>query len=229
MKNFMRKTCVSILILFSVASANSGQLIDKTNSGYLVSLPYKDRGERNYPVLVSLPGWGVKSRLDRNFWVFGAEKKWFILINMDVDYEKMKSPQDFEGLFQRIIDAIGDLQKEDIPVDPNKIFLVGTSAGGMMTISLAFRHPERFVAFGVMSGADFRFDSYTNIEKAKGLYFYLAHGEKDEIVGIDKFFMTKQELEKNGAIISSQVYENGKHTLDSSAYRKVLGEMTQLQ
>lgn len=222
----MKKTSLVLFgfVVFSLLPSRdlyAGKVIDKSQDGYLLSVPKVIASGKKIPVLVCLPGLNVPAKQDINVWSFPANKVGFLVLNLDINYNLIKSDQNVEDLYQRMTTIINSLSVT-YPINTDKIYIAGTSAGGMMTISLALRHPERFSAIGVVSGAEFRFGAENYLSKAKGGLFYMIHGRKDKIVSIGKFYATKQQLEENGALIEFKVVPEGGHTLRSGEYKEVV-------
>ena len=55
--------------------AYAGKVIEQPQEGYIVSLPQSVPQQKAMPVLICLPGWGVKAKSDINMWAFAAAKK----------------------------------------------------------------------------------------------------------------------------------------------------------
>ena len=109
-------------------------LLDFSEKGYMVFVP-KDISSST-PILICLPGWGIKTKQDINNWAFTAGKKGFVVLGLDLDYNYVKSPSDVRGVYSKI-SGIVDLLIQEYHISKDKLYLVGTSAGGIMSISLA--------------------------------------------------------------------------------------------
>lgn len=207
--------------LFSPQSSFAGKLIDKSQDGYWLSLPKAFSPDQKNPVLVCLPGRGISAKQDINVWSFPANKAGFVVVDFDVNYDSIKSEKDIENLYERLVATVSSLSAT-YPIETDKIYIAGTSAGGMMSISLALRHPERFSAISVVSGGSLRFGAENYLKNAEGSLFYMLHGQNDKIVSIGKFYAAKQQLEKNGAVVQSKVISDGEHTLRSGFYNEMI-------
>jgi predicted esterase len=64
--------------------------------------------------------------------------------------------------------------------DPKRTYLMGHSMGGGGTVSLGFRHPERFAALAPIAG----FGNPAQLEKAKDMPIFLGQGEADALVPV---------------------------------------------
>ena len=206
---------------------SAAKIIEQPQEGYLLNAPRVISQDKALPVLVCLPGWGVKAKNDINLWAFPADKRGFLLIELDIDYAAINSQKQVEALFARIEKIIQQLAS-NYNIDKNKLFLAGTSAGAMMAISLALLYPGRFKAMGIISGARLGFGAGTRLKNAKGQLFYFYHGKKDKSIPIAEFYATQKKLRANGAIIEFKVIEEGEHTLPSGSYKEVVDLLYQL-
>ncbi len=225
MKMPIRNLCIVIICLICVianaGNACAGKIIDKSSEGYFLYLPQTAISGKTSPVLVCLPGWGVSAKHDINMWGFPAEKNDFVVINFDIDYSSIKSVSDVKKLYNRIKKTI-DVLSSLYPIDTQRIYIAGTSAGGMMSISLALMYPDEFIAIGVICGARLGFSAQKYLKNAKGINFYMIHGKKDKSIPIREFHSTVKRLKKYGAIVKFDIIKEGRHILPSSAYRKTV-------
>lgn len=199
-------------------SPKSG-LLDYSDKGYMLFVP-KDVLSSS-PILICLPGSEIRTKQDINNWAFKAGKNGFIVLGLDVDYKSINSLSDVEALYSKI-SAIVYLLTQEYHLNKDKLYLVGTSAGGMMSIALTLHYPKKFLATGVVSGGRLGFGSQKELRNAKGINFYMVHGERDESIPLGEFQSTRKQLEKNGAIIEHNVIVGGRHTLNSSSYKEVI-------
>ena len=207
----------------SVEPAFKTGLLDFSGKGYMVFVP-KDISSST-PILICLPGWGIKTKQDINNWVFTAGKKGFAVLGLDLDYNYITSLSDVRDVYSKI-SGIVDLLAQEYHISKNKLYLAGTSAGGMMSISLALNYPGKFMAIGVVSGGRLGFGAQEKIKNARGSCFFMIHGDKDERIPIGEFQSTKRHLERNGAIIEYNIIPGGRHTLNSNAYKEVVNRLS---
>ncbi len=193
-------------------------LLDYSNDGYMLFLPGNINAST--PILICLPGWGIKTKQDINNWAFSAGKKSFVVAGLDIDYNRINSPADVDATYLRILKIIESLTKE-YPIDKNKIYLAGTSAGGILSMALALRYPGKFAAAGIVSGGRLGFGAEEELKNAKNMRFFMIHGQKDESIPFAEFQSTRKQLERNKAIIEYKTIPDGKHTLNSSAYKTI--------
>ena len=201
-------------------------LLDYSDKEYMLFLP-KDISSSS-PILICLPGSGIKTTQDINNWAFTAGKKGFVILGLDVDYNLISSFYDVEALYSRISSILDSLVKE-YHINKDKLYLVGTSAGGMMSIALALHYPGKFVAIGVVSGGRLGFGTQEDLRNARGVHFYMIHGESDERIPLGEFQSTRKQLERNGAIIEYNIIPGGRHTLNSNAYKGVVNWLFDLE
>jgi predicted peptidase len=69
------------------------------------------------------------------------------------------------------------------PVDTNRIYLTGFSMGGIGTLDLAIRYPRRFAALVPIA---FRIEPGWDLCVIKDIPFWGFHGEKDNVIPLDK-------------------------------------------
>ena len=236
------KIIVIFFILALVLKSNlyAGRIENKSipsEGEYLLFIPkayHKEHKEGNvYPIAICLPGWGVKVKNDINVWKFAAEKAGFFLVLPQIDYARINSHDDLFWAEAFIFAALQEA-KTNYPIDNRRIYLTGTSAGGMMSINLALRYPDKFAAIGVMSGcsltrADFMKWANKSLPNAKGQKFYVVHGMKDPSVTLSDCKATIAKLKKNGAIIEFEPVKEGAHTLSTEMYKKIIDWFNSLQ
>lgn len=203
-------------------------LVDRSDKGYLLFVPKNISSISPASVLACLPGWGMKAKQDINNWAFPAGKRGFFVVDLDINYKDIRSSHDVEKLYRRISNIVASLA-EEYPISKDKIYIAGTSAGGMMSIALALRYSDRFVATGVVSGGRLSFGAKSYLKNAKGTKFYMIHGQKDKSIPVGEFHSTKKQLLRNGAIIESNVLSKGEHTLPSHAYAEVIDWLSEVK
>jgi predicted esterase len=225
--------CVLLISLFfaavsfaeTIEPGRKTGMLDYSDKGYLV---YAAKDLPDSPgVLICLPGSGVKAKQEINNWVFAAGKRGFVVLGVDVDYNRIRTAYDVETLYARIQDIVGSLARE-YHVDTHKLYLSGTSAGGMMSIALTLHYPGRFVAAGVVSGGRLGYGAQAELRNARGSLFYMVHGDNDERIPLGEFQSTRKQLEGKGALIEYTIVPGGRHTLNSNAYREVVNWLADL-
>ena len=232
-KKYLTSFVLLVLVIILKNNLYAGRIESGSISSeqeYLLFIPatfYKEYKEGNiYPVAICLPGWGVKVKDDINVWKFAAEKKGLFLILPQIDYAKINSYDDLLQVEINIFMILEDVKRQ-YPVDNKRVFLAGTSAGGMFSINLALRYPDKFSGIGVISGCsltrkDFMRWANRSLANAKGQRFYVIHGVKDPSVTITDCKTTIKKLENNGAIIKFEPVKEGAHTLPTEMYKKII-------
>ncbi len=211
-------------------NAHAGKLIDKSSDGYFLYLPQAALSGKSSPVLVCFPDCGISAKQDINAWKLPAEKNNFIVIDFDVNYNSIKSPSDVRRLHKRIQETIAALSSA-YPLDTQRVYIAGTSSGGMISISLALMRPDKFIAVGIISGARLAFCDGTRLtfgilpkykKNIKAINFYMLHGEKDKIIPIQEFHSTVERLREHGDTVEFDIIQEGTHTPSSHVYKKAV-------
>lgn len=97
------------------------------------------------------------------------------------------------------------------PIDTQRIYLVGASAGGYMSIQLAMNYPETFAAIVVSAPALDKAEmvngvptTVESLKPLKGKALWLVHAENDQIINYEKTSKFLHEhLKDDGAILST--------------------------
>lgn len=221
----VRRTSVRLfgVVLTAFALSSGAILIGADSSDHVLLLPRNATG--SLPLLVVLPGKNVPASAELNNWKFSAGKNRFAMIVLDVDYNTIQSDKDVDKFHNRIKSSIDSLDLPGITLDKKKIYLAGTSMGGMMAIALTLRYPKEYVATSVVCGSRLYFGAKQSLANATGRRFYLAHGSDDKVVPIQSFEETKNALESHGALVTAKVYAGGGHII-SGAYNESVNWLT---
>lgn len=115
------------------------------------------------------------------------------------------------GLFPRDgkVDDVGfilaliDQLATDYAIDPEKIYLTGTSNGGTMAYTLACAAPERFAAVAIVSSGmwNYQIDNCRD-EAAAGLRMLVVHGSEDATYNIEGRVLGESETGQPLEILS---------------------------
>jgi poly(3-hydroxybutyrate) depolymerase len=157
----------------------------KTYHYYIPS--YYD-GSKSFPLFVDLHGGGSygigemsNSRSDRV-----AEKEGFIVV----------APDNYTTAF---VSALIDKMAIDFNIDKRRVYVIGISAGGTMSATLAYEIPEKIAAFGIVSsGANF-YTTYFAKNLPRPMTFVNFHGLTDPLnlaFGVDPFTINEYMLEQ---------------------------------
>jgi phospholipase/carboxylesterase len=118
-------------------------------------------------------------------------------------------PEDEAGIraSQKLLEGLISIQKnKGIPA--RKIVLAGFSQGGAIVLQTALRHPERLA--GVMALSTY-LPLVSTLAKERNamnadLPVFMAHGEYDNMIGIDRAMQTRETLEKLGYAVEWHDY-----------------------
>ncbi|HVR29124.1 MAG TPA: prolyl oligopeptidase family serine peptidase, partial [Thermoanaerobaculia bacterium] len=81
---------------------------------------------------------------------------------------------------QDVLD-VADLVQRLWPVDPDRVYLMGHSMGGMGTVLVGFDHPERFAALAPIAG----FGAASQLAKDPAMPIFLGQGDRDALVPVE--------------------------------------------
>lgn len=196
-------------------------LLDYSSQGYLLYVPHDIGSVSDVPVLICFPGYGVKAKQEINNWAFLAAKEGFFVIALDVDYKKLGSLSALSSVYSKISDILDSLRSR-YPISAGRLYIAGTSAGGMLSMALILRYSDKFEAAGVVSGGRLGYGAQSQLKNAHGCHFYMVHGGQDASISLREFQDTRKKLEAEGAIIKYKVYSYGQHILNSNAYGEVV-------
>lgn len=76
-----------------------------------------------------------------------------------------------------VLDALART-REELPVDPDRVYLTGMSQGGCSTFDLGASHPETWAALVVVCGAGRPEDA----SKLEGIPLWIFHGRRDPLI-----------------------------------------------
>ena len=134
----------------------------ETHGRFLLYLPagFDPSGRTHYPLLIFLHGSGESGEDLEKVKVHGPPK----LVASKPDFPFIvASPQarnSIERFDPATLDAMLDELLEQLPIDPDRVYLTGLSMGGMWTYGWAIQHPKRFAAIAPVCGGDARLTVY---------------------------------------------------------------------
>jgi len=152
----------------------------ETHGRFLLYLPagFDPSGRTRYPLLIFLHGSGESGEDLETVKVHGPPK----LVASKPDFPFIvASPQarnHIERFDPATLDAMLDELLEQLPVDPDRIYLTGLSMGGIWTYGWAIRHPERFAAIAPVCGLWDPGDAC----RLKDVPVWAFHGAQDPVV-----------------------------------------------
>ena len=218
---FLKKRAVTGLIfcLFFIPSQTyAGKTSDHLYEDFFLYIPSAALKGQTVPVIIALSGSGVSPKEDILHWRPMAEQKGFFVLDFDIHYDSLKEEADIVKLHERIQYFIGDLS-ERYHFDRREIFLAGSSAGAVTAFALSLRYPAEYRDAALVSGATIHFQSEDYLKNAKRVRYLIIHGNRDESIPLERVYMAKNALEKNGSQVTMKLVPGGKHALPASAYR----------
>jgi predicted esterase len=87
----------------------------------------------------------------------------------------------YRGTAERDVLDVTDLVQRLWRVDPDRVYLMGHSMGGMGTVQVGFDHAERFAALAPIAG----FGQASQLAKAPRMPVFLAQGDRDALVPVE--------------------------------------------
>jgi predicted peptidase len=151
-----------------------------THGRFLLYLPagFDAHGGTRYPLLIFLHGSGESGEDLEKLKVHGPPK--ILATRPDFPFI-VASPQarnSFERFDPVTLNAMLDELLEQLPIDPDRVYLTGLSMGGHWTYGWASRHPERFAAIAPVCGSWDPADAC----RLKDVPVWAFHGAQDPVV-----------------------------------------------
>jgi predicted peptidase len=144
-------------------------------------------GTKRYPIVIWLHGSG-QSGTDNESQLGGAPKIWTTEDNQAGSPCFLLAPQCPSAdigwknqVADNLLALIADLT-EHLPIDPNRLYLTGSSMGGFGTFSIAAKYPQVFAACVPLCGGG----DVKNAEILKQTPFWVFHGDKDDMVPVER-------------------------------------------
>jgi pimeloyl-ACP methyl ester carboxylesterase len=126
---------------------------------YALFVPDSYHGDRPYPLILFLHGWGDRGTTDRTNRMYTEVGLPFTLKYRSIDFLVL-CPQGRSGFWvadgddsRRAMELLATVQRE-YRVDPKRISLTGLSSGGEGVYGLAAHYPDRWAALVPVAGAD---------------------------------------------------------------------------
>ena len=165
------------LVIFLHGAGERGN--DNTNQlQYFPTQMAQPRWRERFPCYVLAP----QCRTDR---------KW-----VDVDWSKPddpNTPDEPSPQMQYAIEAFEQTLRDE-QIDGDRVYLTGLSMGGFGSFDLGARHPDWFAAVAPICGAA----DLTKVAALKDLPVWVAHGDDDEAVPVDRSRNAVQALREAG-------------------------------
>jgi predicted peptidase len=177
---------------------------------YRLFIPKPLKEGRQYPLLLWLPGKetideeNVEQLKHTEFLFRDPDKPWkhpyFVLAP--------QCPKDRSKEYDVTITVLDDTLRR-YPVDPDRVYLLGISAGGSSAWKFALAHPERFAAVaplgsgGAPPGAD--------VSRLRDVPIWAFHKEGDSCIPIDGVRRTVKAVQEAGGTAHLTVLPGGGH------------------
>ena len=145
------------------------------------------KGSERYPIIIWLHGAGQsgsdnQSQMGKATKIFSSEAHQkdypsFVLApqcpSRDIGWKN-----EVESNFIALIDALA----ENLPIDRNRIYMIGSSMGGFGSWRITGNHPDKFAAVVPICGGG----SVNDAEKLKAVPIWAFHGDQDTDVPVTK-------------------------------------------
>ncbi len=197
------------------------EVYDASTLNYLFFMPRETTAVVNgkYPLIISLHGIGERGS---DLWKVKGEGLPKILDGKNTFPFIVVSPQCpsttewyYNGGIQQKMNSLIDSLIARYPVDTNRIFLTGLSMGGIGTLDMAIRYPNRFAALMPIA---FRIEEGWDLCKIKDIPMWAFHGEKDDIIPISKAYAVINALIVCGANPTFTTYSDLFHDAWTRTY-----------
>ncbi|MBL9133662.1 MAG: prolyl oligopeptidase family serine peptidase [Verrucomicrobiaceae bacterium] len=177
-------------------------------------------GTKRYPLIIWLHGSG-QSGDDNTSQLGGAPRVWLSEANQAKNPCFMIAPQcpsaDIgwkEQVASNLLALIADLT-DHLPIDETRLYLTGSSMGGFGTFGIAAKHPQVFAACVPLCGGG----DVKNAEVLKTIPFWVFHGDKDDMVPVERSRAIVEAVKKAGGELMNYSELAGEgHGITGSVY-----------
>lgn len=156
-------------------------------------------GTQRYPLVIWLHGSG-QSGSDNESQLGGAPKIWTSEENQSRQPCFLLAPQCPSAdigwknqVADNLLALIADLT-EQLPIDSSRLYLTGSSMGGFGTFGIAAKYPQVFAACVPLCGGG----DVKNAEILKPIPFWVFHGDKDDMVPVERSRAIVQAVKQAG-------------------------------
>lgn len=195
-------------ILFAQVNPAKEKILERTvnDNKYSLFIPkayfenptQKDR----WPLIIGLHGYKGEAKGHLSLWFYPAKRKGYFVACPQIDFDKDRNLNEnfIKSMIREII--------SEYPIDSERIFLTGHSAGAHFSFYLAFRNPNMFKAIVPVSGM-IRDWAKPYASGAKNLNFYMIQGTKDTINTLSESKEALSILKRNKANVIYETYDGG--------------------
>lgn len=178
------------------------------------------------PALVLLHGYGSNeedlfsfaSQLPESFYVISVRAPYSLdgygfawyAINFDADANKFSDNEQAKSSVHLIANFIDEITTE-LPINKQKISLIGFSQGAILSYGLAFHYPEKLNNIVALSGYlnEQILPTTFDTTAMQHIRFFASHGTVDQVIPVDWARKTQPYLGKLGLSITYKEYPVG--------------------
>lgn len=195
-----------------------------------IASPLPTSGSGPYPTIILLHGRGSNEQdllglapyLDPRFFLIAPRAPLAFPYGGYTWYSMQQvgepEPDEFTRSYEQLSRFIDEV-KEQYPVDPEQLFLLGFSMGTVMSFSIALTRPDQIRGVVAHSGyipehssLAFRWDA---LQKTG---FFVAHGVEDPVIPIRFGRRSNELLQQANADLTYREYPIGHHVSDESVH-----------
>lgn len=210
----MNRVTLGIALLLSSTTLFAANIEKKTiTSGgrertYYLLVPESVTKEHPAPLIVMLHGSGRRGNLLLEHWKSLAEKEGIVLAGPDsLDPRAWNPPVDKPELLRDVVDDV----KAIAPIDDQRVYLFGHSAGARYALLLGLLESEYFAAVFVHAGA-LQPDAESLLKLAtRKMPFAIAVGTRDSLFPLADVRATRDLLERGGFAVELTEIPNHDH------------------
>ena len=206
MKSLMQLMFLLIPLLPMISQAQERITLEDGSVLNVFMVEPQPSGEPSPLVIVMGGGPGNASiSQDTSRWLGSgfAQRGWMVAVPISPNNRSFRGSANNEVIVQ----LIRELQKRDDVLD-GKVLLAGVSNGGMSSLEIARRNPEKYLgvaAIPAVSGANTRNDSL------KDFHVYLRIGGADSLGWAEQFDATVASLTDAGVKLNAEILEGAPH------------------
>jgi predicted peptidase len=112
-----------------------------------------------------------------------------------------------QDLSEQDVMHVLDLARKNYKIDPNRIYLMGHSMGGIGTWKLAPKYPDIWAAIAPFSGSG----APATLERIKSIPEFVVHGDNDPTVNVQGSRMMVAKMKELGIEVKYVEVPGGNH------------------
>lgn len=191
----------------------------------LLHTAYEPAGEGRLPTIIALHGWGANG-LDLlglapylgggSFLVLCPQGRIEVPLGPTLGYGwfplSMGATPDLKAVTAGLDDVRGflDAAKQQYPIDPQKVVLLGFSQGGVMAYALALAEPERFAGLAVLSSwLPAPAVQALPLRSCDRLATLVHHGTRDELIPVERGRESVEQLRSMHVPVTYREFDIG--------------------